>query len=112
MTIDWILDGCFLLLGIAGTVLVIIKHKRFDKGIALFACAAWICKGVRLLGYDYVHLTINHMKNEEVYLFLQKASSALQVLDALVGIFLFVALVRLAILASYTRWYKKQMQAK
>ncbi len=112
MTIDWILDGCFLLLGIAGTVLVIIKHKRFDKGIALFICAAWICKGVRLLGYDYVHLTINHMKKEEVYLFLQKASSALQVLDALIGIFLFVALVPLAIFATYTRWYKKQMQAK
>lgn len=112
MGIDWILDACFLFLGIVGTVIVIIKHKRFDKGIALFTCAAWIFKGARLLGYDYVRGAMNHMKKEEVYLFLQKASPALQVLDVLVGIFLFVALVRLAILASYTRWYKKQMQAK
>ena len=111
MEIDWILDACFLLLGIAGTAVVIIKHKRFDKGIALFTCVAWICKGVRLLGYDYVRATMSH-KKEEVFQFLQKASTALQALDALVEIFLFVALVRLVILAFYTRWYEKQMRAK
>ena len=112
MVIDWILDGCFLLLGIACTIFVIVKRKRFHKGIALFTCAAWIFKGVRLLGYNYVHTAMNHMAKEEVYLYLQKASLALQALDALVGIFLFAALARLLILASYTRWYKKQMQAK
>lgn len=110
--LDWIMDGCFLLLGIACTALVIVKRERFHKGIALFTCGAWIFRGVRQLGYDYVCTAIYRMETEEAYLYLQKASLALQVLDVLVGIFLFVALVRLVILASYTRWYKKQLQIK
>ena len=112
MVIDWILDGCFLLLGIACTVLVMVKRKRFHKGIALLTCTAWIFKGVRLLGYDYVQTAINHMEKERVYLFIQKASVLLQLLDAIIGILLVVALIRLLILASYAWRYKKQLQAK
>lgn len=109
--IDLFLDICFLILGIACTVFVIVKRKRFDLCMSLFACAAWITKGIRLLYFNWHVITLEAMRNAgqnaDAFVFVQKSSLTLTGMDALANLFLFAAFVRLLIIGLYWRWYQK-----
>lgn len=109
--INLFLDICFLILGIACTVFVIVKRKRFDLWMSLFACAAWITKGIRLLSFDWHVITLEAMRNAgqnaDAFAFVQKAYIALAGMDALANLFLFAAFARLIIVGLYWRWYRK-----
>ena len=110
-SIDLIPDICFLVLGIACTVFVIVKRKRFDIWMSLFACAAWITKGIRLLYYDWHIITMETMRNAgqdmHAFIFAQKAHLALAGMDALTNLFLFASFVRLIIVGLHWHWYRK-----
>ena len=110
-SIDLFLDICFLILGIAGTVFVIVRRKRFDIWMSLFACAAWITKSIQLLYFDWHLITLETMRNAgqnaDAFVFVQKAYLALTGMDTLANLFLFVSFVRVVILGMYWRWYQK-----
>lgn len=107
---DLLLDVCFFLLAIAGTVFVRINRKRFDLWLSLPTCAAWLLKGVRHLYYDWMISAVNHMKPDDVLLFIRKSHLMLNGMDALVNLFLCAALVRLVILCLHSRWYRKALK--
>ena len=107
---DLILDVCFFILAIAGTVFVLTKRKHFDLWLSLPTCAAWVLKGARYLYYDWILAALGNMKAENIYLFMQKAHVALAGMDVLVNLFLFAALVRLVILGLYSYWYRKTLK--
>ena len=109
--IDLLLDTCFLVLGIAGMVFVIVMRKRFDLWMSLLTCTAWVSKGVRLLYYDWILIALNDMKENQVFLFMKNAHLALQGMDTLVNLLLFAALVLLAMIGLYFRWYKKAIKS-
>lgn len=104
---DLLLDVCFFLLAIAGTVFVLINRKHFDLWLSLPTCAAWFLKGARHLYYDWMISAVNHMKPDDVLLFMRKSHLTLNGMDALVTLFLCAALVRLVIFGLHSRWYRK-----
>lgn len=108
---DMLLDVCFILLAIAGTAFVVVNRKRFDMWLSLLTCTAWIIKGARYLCYDWILAAVNHMKADEVFLFMRKAHVTLNGMDALVNLFLYAALIRLVILGLFSRWYKKALKS-
>lgn len=107
---DLILDVCFFILAIAGTVFVLTKRKHFDLWLSLPTCAAWVLKCARYLYYDWILATLSNMKAEDVYLFMRKAHLAVEGMDVLVNLCLYVALMRFVILGLYSRWYRKTLK--
>lgn len=109
--IDLFLDACFLLLGIAGMVFVIVKRKHFDIWMSVLTCSAWVFKGVRLLYYDWYLITLDAMLNSgqgnDVFRFMQNLTNVVQVIDILVNLLLFAAVVRLVLIGQFLRWYNK-----
>lgn len=108
---DLVFDGCFLLLGIAGTVFVIANRKRLDMWISLPACMAWVLKGARHLCFDCVFAALDNMEVDNVFLFVKKANLALEAMDSGVMLLLCAALARMAIIALYSLWYRKAIKS-
>lgn len=109
---DLLLDVCFLLSGIGGTVVVLINRKSFDMWMSLPICMAWILKGVRYIYYDWIVAAADHMKADEVVRFIQNGHLTLTRMDTLVHCLLFMALVRLVIVGMFLRWYKKILETQ
>ena len=100
-------DICFFLLAVAGTLFVVVKRNRFDLWLSLPTCAAWVLKGGRHLYYDWMNAAMRNMESEDMYLLVRKAHLVLGGMDHLVTLFLCTALVRVGILALYSRWYRQ-----
>ncbi len=109
--VDLFLDACFLFLGIGGVVFVIVKRERFDLWSGLLTCAAWVFKGIRQLYYDCflitLEATLNAGKENDIFLLSQNTSILLHRLDMLIYLLLAIALVRMAYIGLFTRWYNK-----
>ena len=111
---DLFFDIGLLISGIAATVLVILKRNSFDRWTSLLTCSSWILKGIRVIGYDlYLVVFKNAMSSgqlNDVFLLMKNAQLVLTSIDILVNLLLLVALVRLALLGLYRRWYKKAIK--
>lgn len=108
---DLLLDVCFLLSGIAGTAFILIMRKRFDMWVSLLTCTAWVLKGARHLYYDWLLAAVNNVREDDVFLLMRKAHIILEGMDTMVIILLHAALVRMAIVGLYLRWYKKALKS-
>ncbi|MBR6595772.1 MAG: hypothetical protein IKK72_04270 [Oscillospiraceae bacterium] len=108
--LELLLDTGFFALGIACTVFVIMKRKRFDLWLSLPVCLSWVIKGVRQLYYDWAIFAAKNMRAEEIFPFLKRAHFITDGMDALVNILLCGALIRLVIVGLFSLWYKKAIK--
>ena len=111
---DLVLDVCFLLMGVVALIFVTARRKQFDLLLAFPICAAWICKGLRLLCFDWYIIRMDMLKYNGEFIHIHSIASDFSVIvslmDALIAVLLLAALIRLAIKGLYHHWYKKAIK--
>lgn len=108
---DTIVDVCFLVMGIACAVFVIVMRKRFDPWVSIPVCIAWLLKGSRTIYYDWFSAAIRNLKTDEAFLFVEKAQRITGIMDVLVELLLCGVLLRLISSGLFWYRYKKEVQA-